>query len=494
MLLSAVLTVITVIMGYYFKAALIFMALLFILLLFFVILKTPTSALTVALIFPILVSLSAIHTLNKIEKATFLDGKSANSTFTVTDITYESENYFIATVKIKESDILNRGDKLSFSYHKNNLSLGDTLQAKLNLQSIKNEFSLNSHSNKIFLMGSASDYTIIKGEESFVLKQVDALRKYIKRTLFSNMGYPSAATMSALTFSEDKYFSAQFKNNVKAAGVSHVMVISGMHLSIIVSLVAFFIEKLFYNRFIKALLILLSVLIMCFLCGFTMSILRAGVTYILYALALLLNRKPVGENCLGAAVCIIMLFSPLSIFNVAFQLSVLSAFGILAIAIPCCRFLTENKLLKLGFVNTLVSAVIVCLCATITVSPIIIYIYGSISAFGVITTLLISYPVTLAIWFAVIGLVINPVLRPFAEILFRLCEAVIKYVNYIINTIGAHPHALIEMPKSMAVVACGVVILIFYVMLACKKHIDMLKLNKVLEKIINEGGKGLKWR
>ena len=494
MLLSAILCVITVIIGYYFKAALVIMALLFILLLFFIILKKPSSAISIAIIFPILVSISAINTFNEIEKANSLIGKEANAIFCVTDITYESENYFIADIKIKDSDILNKGDRLSFSYYKNNLTVGDTLKATIKLQKIDNKYRLSSYSNKIFLMANAKDYTLLKGEGNFILKQTDKLRRYIKQTLFSNMGYEQAATMSALTFSEDKYFSAEFKNNVKTAGVSHVMVVSGMHLSVLITLMGFFTEKLFYNRFIKALFILLSVFLMSFLCGFTMSVLRAGVTYILYSVALLLNRKPVGENCLGAAVCLIMLFSPLSIFSLALQLSVLSTFGILAIAIPCCRFITENEFIKAKLVNTFLSAVIVCVSATLMVYPLLIYVYGSISTVGIITTLLISYPVTVAIWITVIALILNPFFDFLAGALLFVCNAIIGYVNYTINKMASLPNALIETPKSMSVVVCVIIILIFCVMLACKKHIDMLKLNKVLEKIKSEGGKSLKWQ
>lgn len=494
MLLSAILTVITVILGYYFKAVLIIMALLFILLLFFVILKKPKSVLSVAIIFPILVSFSAMHTLNEIKKANSLDGKSAKATFTVTDITYESDDYFIATVKIKESDILNKGDKLSFSYYKNTLSIGDTLKADLKLSKLDDEYKLNSYSNKIYIMARTSRYTILKGSESFILKRVDALRQYIKKTLFSNMDYETAATMSALTFGEGKYFSTEFYTNVKSSGVSHVMVISGMHLSIIVALATVFTEKLFYNRFIKAFIILLSVLLMCFLCGFTMSILRAGVTYILYAIAIMLYRKPVGENCLGATVCIIMLVSPFSIFNVAFQLSVLSTFGIFAVAIPVSRFLSDSKIIKSSFINTVLSAVLVSLSATVMVYPVLIYVYGYISTFSIVTTLLISYPVTIAIWITVTALIINPLCFPLSKALFVACDLIIKYVNYVINTIGTHPHAVLNAPRGMSVVAFLVIILIFYVMLACKKRIDMLKLNKIIERIKSEGGEALKWQ
>ena len=128
------------------------------------------------------------------------------------------------------------------------------------------------------------------------------------------------------------------------------------------------------------------------------------------------------------------------------------------------------------------------------VYPLLIYVYGSISTVGLITTLLISYPVTVAIWITVIALILNPFFDFLAGALLFVCNAIIGYVNYTINKMASLPNALIETPKSMSVVVCVIIILIFCVMLACKKHIDMLKLNKVLEKIKSEGGKSLKWQ
>ena len=82
------------------------------------------------------------------------------------------------------------------------------------------------------------------------------------------------------------------------------------------------------------------------ICGFTMSILRAGITYFLMALALLLNRENTSENTLGFAVCLIYLANPFAVFSLSFQLSVLSTFAILVVAIPVIDTLREQKIIK----------------------------------------------------------------------------------------------------------------------------------------------------
>ena len=151
----------------------------------------------------------------------------------------------------------------------------------------------------------------------------------------------------AFALTGDKsYFTDTFYSNVKSAGVAHVMVVSGMHLSIIIALALYFANKLFYNPYFKALVICIVTLAVMAVCGFTMSIMRAGVTYLLMALALVLGRENTPENTLGAAVSIILLCNPLAIRSVAFQLSVLSTFAILVVAIPVIDTLREQKIIK----------------------------------------------------------------------------------------------------------------------------------------------------
>ena len=185
--------------------------------------------------------------------------------------------------------------------------------------------------------------------------------------------------MLALLTGDRSYFSDTFYNNVKAAGVAHVMVVSGMHLAVIVSFLTYFLNKLFYNRYLKAFIIFITVIAIFAVCGFTMSMLRAGITYILIALALLLNRQSKSENNLGTAVSVILLFNPLIVFNVAFQLSVLSTFGILVVAIPIIEFITQNKIIKLRPLSALTSSAIISVSALLFTLPVTILVFGYVS-------------------------------------------------------------------------------------------------------------------
>jgi len=272
------------------------------------------------------------------------------------------------------------------------------------------------------------------------------------------------------------------------------MAVSGMHLSILISFFLRLSEKFYYNRYIHAIISLFCVLLLSLLCGFTMSIIRAGVMYIITAIGLLLKRNPVSENTLGCAVFLILLFYPFAIFSLAFVLSSLSTFGILSIAQPILRYLSDIKIFKNRLFNYTVSNILISVSATIMVLPALILKFGFFSVLGIITTFLLAAPVTAVIWLCVTALIINTIFPLFADIIFFICEMGLKYIKFIIDFFGNLSFSVLETPKYTAIAVFVFIIVIFYLLLACKKRIDMLKLKAVQKKIIKEGGRKLKWQ
>ena len=157
------------------------------------------------------------------------------------------------------------------------------------------------YSEGIFLRGKLRDIRVEKGNDDPVLQKIRNVRSYIKNTLFSAMSRDEAAALTAVTIGDRSYFTDEFYANVKKAGVSHVMVVSGMHLSVIVGLTAVAVKKYFYNKYLRALTMLATVLFMAAVCGSTKSILRAGFCSLFLAVSILSERDNTTENSLGGA-------------------------------------------------------------------------------------------------------------------------------------------------------------------------------------------------
>lgn len=493
MLLSGVFSVIIAAMLFYSKILFIIICILipFILALMIILRVRPQLILSVIMLVVLLFSCISVYSdINRANTAVY---KDVRCQLCVCDITYQSEKFSSAVVEVTGGKI-KKGEKISVTYKGNSLYMGQTVSADVTAKALDEDYRNFYYGNGIYQSGRIDNITYETGKDDFVLKTVGRVREYIKETLFSKMSYPSAATMCAVIFGENSYFTDEFYDNVKGAGVSHIMVVSGMHLTVLVMFFAFVTEMIGYNRYIKALVILIVTLLLTALCGFTMSIIRAGVTYALIALSLILKKPYNPENILGAAVTFILINSPNVILSGAFQLSVASTFGILAIASPILNYINEEELIKKFWFNSFVSCMAVTLSAMVMTLPITIKMFGYVSNVTLITNFLICYAVTMILALGIIGLALNLFIPLAADAVFSLCDLITNYINTVINVFGSHEFSVTRLPEYFWIISVLLIIAIFWIMVACKKQRYMIKLKQIDQKILSESGNGTKWR
>ncbi len=489
MLFLALASALSVLLIYYsFFTAIIFAALC-IILMFVLNYKKQSGVLILCVLILLLTMLSAAHTMNNIDRCEKLDGMTVSGEFLAVTGSENKTSTYLCEIEVLECEYLKQGDKLQAYYTGPKIEMGQSFRAKAEVGKITGEVSIKSfHSEGIYLFANLSNI-VLTNNNDLVLTSVNGVRTYIKNEVFKFFGRDEAATMLAILTGDRTYLSDSFYGNIKSAGVMHIMVVSGMHLSIIVSFMLWAVNKFLYNRYLKGVIIFLTVLAVAAVCGFTMSIQRAGITYILLALALFIGRQAKAENSLGAAVSIVTLFNPLAIFSVAFQLSVLSTFGILAVALPITKFLNQNGIIKQKVILSFVSAVLITLSAFLLTLPVTISVFGYVSNMSLVTNLLISFAVTLALGICISGFI----LFPLRSVIFYVANLVVKYINAVINYFGSAQFAVTYLPEWVSYLSAVIIFLILLALVACAKRDNMLKLKSVINKKIAEGGAKLKW-
>lgn len=484
MLLSAIVSSVISVIGIYSGTALFIIFIMVLSVLFFVWYKRIKPEVIFSSFVVLLVITSLFFKNNVINKADMLDGSDITGEFVVVSDPENRGDFYSTILETVESDTLKKGDKITVTYNCGVLDYSQIIKAKISLSSLgENNYKNSFYSNNIYFKGYVSEFENI-GKNDWVLQIVGRVREYIKDTIFKSFQRPQAATMLALLTGNRDYFTDEFYSNVKSAGVAHVMVVSGMHLSVIVSMFLYISNKFFYNRFLKAATVFAATIAVMAVCGFTMSILRAGITYLLICLSLLLDRQNTPENTLGGAVSIILIINPYVIFNVAFLLSVLSTFAILAVALPVVNFVTYKRYIKSEILLSIFASVVISLATLLFTLPVTIYVFGYVSNVSVITNLLISSAATVALISCIFGFLL-PFLSGAA---FALSEIVIFYVNSVINDFGSLPFATTNLPKMVVIVGVVLIITVLWILLACKKRKDMLKLKEIRLKKSKEGG------
>lgn len=490
LLLCAVAASVISVIGMYSETALFIICLAIVVLFFFAVYKKIKGELIFALLMVLLVGISAIFVNGRINKAQNCDGSVCEGEFVVVESPVNHGSIDSVTLEVVKSNLLKKGERLNVILNDSTLDFAQKIKAEIKIYSMENsEHKESFYAEEVYLRGNIRSFEDL-GESESVLSAVKKIRAYIRDEIFLHYGEEESATVLALVTGDKTYFTEEFYGNVKSAGVAHVMVVSGMHLSVFVMMFLYLCNKFFYNRFLKAATIFAVTASVMAVCGFTMSIQRAALTYILMAIALLFNRENTPENTLGAAVTVILLINPFAVFSVAFVLSVLSTFAILVVAIPVTEALKEKGIIKKKHWITIVSAVIISISTLIFTAPVVIKIFGYVSNVSIITNLLVGAPSNAAMIICVLGFVF-----PFAKgLLFAVGNIIINYVNRVINFFGSQKYAVTVLPDWAAWVAVAAVIIVLYILLACKVKKDMLKLEKLSGKKSEERGRKAKWQ
>mgnify|MGYP002521844076 CR=1 FL=1 len=494
MLLCGIIGSVLCVIGFHSVIFVFFAAIFFIGIFFALLIKRAKPAFVFVSAFLILISTSVILTSAKADKTAEYAGNYVSGDFIVTTQPENRGSYSYAVFEANGCDGLKNGTRIAVFLKNSNLSLGDIITANIKLKAIDDKYKAMDYADKIYITGNVKGTAVKKNESDPILSFVGKLRNYITNTLFSNMDYKEAATLNAIVYGDKSYISDEFYGHIKAAGVSHVMVVSGMHLAIIVSLATYLCEKFVYNGYLKSFVIFMTVLFMAALCGFTKSIVRAGVCYIIYAVGLAFKRDNTPENTLGAAVSLIFIVSPFTVFSVSFRLSALSTLGIVAAASPVNKALEERGIIKHRSILALISAVTVTMFALIFTLPVTVYYFGYISSVSVITNLLIAEAVTVALTVTVIGLVLYAVIPVIGEGVLAFAGIAAKYINFVIDYFGSLDFAVISFGKYAFPISVILLSAVLFALFACQKRADMLKLKEINEKIVREGGKKLIWR
>lgn len=236
---------------------------------------------------------------------------------------------------------------------------------------------------------------------SFFLRLRTNFSKKLEQ-LFGAESYDELALALGYLTGEKSYLSDELSEKLKVVGLSHVVVASGFHLGIIVSLAKKSFGKL--SRF--GVLFASAIVIFCFvsITGLSASMLRAGLISGLSLFTWYFGRKFHPGRLLLLAATISLVFNPLYALDIAWWLSFAAFTGLLLLAPLLQEFFYGSD--QAGFLaRTTMQSIAAQLCCL----PLSIYSFGSFSALGLLSSLLIPPTIPLVMLLSVLCVVFAPV-------------------------------------------------------------------------------------
>ncbi|MEA1967523.1 MAG: ComEC/Rec2 family competence protein, partial [Thermodesulfobacteriota bacterium] len=240
--------------------------------------------------------------------------------------------------------------------------------------------------------------------------------------------------LSALITGKKDLLDKKTRNDFSKAGASHVLAISGLHLSVVATLFFYLFNKILslftfllirgWSKKGAALLTLIPLLFYAFLSGFSPSTKRAFIMITVFMFSFVAAREADTLNSLAFAGILILFIDPGSIFSISFQLSFAAVLFIILglFSIKKIEFFKEKNLQNRFFLFVFIS-----FCAIAGTLPIVVYYFNIISFAGIFTNIvLIPGAGFFAVPLGLAGLFIYPVSMA-AAALFIKCAGWILF-------------------------------------------------------------------
>ena len=217
--------------------------------------------------------------------------------------------------------------------------------------------------------------------------RLNAWRERVIARVDTYAGGEVAASIRAVCFGDKSGLTTEMQDAFSDAGLSHLMAVSGFHMSVVAlgffGLLCCFIHR----RWIAAVCAMPIPLLFAALVGFPRSALRAGVMCLLVMLATVARRQTDAKNSLGGAVLLILLVDPNGVYDLGFLLSVTATLGIVCAA-SWGAPLTEEATRSQRLLHRLWAAVRVTLAATIATMPVIAFTFQKLPVLSPLSNLI----------------------------------------------------------------------------------------------------------
>lgn len=327
-----------------------------------------------------------------LQTAKQLDGETVAATVTVSDYSFETD-YGVAA----DGQLILDGKSFRVRLYLEEtakLSPGDEIDGKFRLRATTPDSLQGStyHQGEgMFLLAYVSDAAVHHTSETPLQFLSAVLRKNIISILDRTFPEDTRGFVRALLLGDSSLLSYDEDTAFKLSGIRHVIAVSGLHVSILFSLVCIFSGR---RRVLTALLGIPVLFLFAAVAGFTPSVVRACIMQGLMILALLFNKEYDPPTALSFAVLVMLCINPMTITSVSFQLSVGCLIGIFVFYQRIRGYflrrlgVSKGMSLKARLLRGICSSVSVTLSATIATTPLSAWYFGTVSLVGIITNLL----------------------------------------------------------------------------------------------------------
>lgn len=398
----------------------------------------------------------------------------------ITSSIKETEYRYTVTVKVKsiEEQTKYKNTKINLSIKKDNIDF-DKLQFgnKIYFTGTFSEgetrrnykgFNYKEYLRSQEIYGSIDVSTIKvieKNQINIVSSSINKLSNSLKRNLKELLPQRTSGLMIGILIGDVSDISDEVSKNFKDCNLSHMLAVSGSHISyIMIGLNLVLNKKIFGIRNCKIITIFVIIIFMM-LTNMTPSVVRAGICSIIVILASIIHRKQDSFTSIAFAILYTLVENPFSLYNIGMQLSYAGTISIIIFyqEIQNKKVKKKEKTIIDKIKNYILDSILLTLSANILIIPLTIYNFNTISLNFVLANLLAGPIMAIT---TILGLFISIISLFF----FPLCKILIIPLNFLLETLLFITEKVSKIPFSNITVITPhifVIILMYLIIFVC---------------------------
>lgn len=288
-----------------------------------------------------------------------------------------------------------------------------------------------------------ADETVISVDEAdkpFMYK-IGTLRSEIKNSLYRVMPNEYGALANALLLGDKSNLTDETLRDFQNSGITHIICVSGFHLSLWANFILTFLKKLGVNIKVSSLFAIVGVVFFMFISGLTASVLRSGIMTVVYLLGNMLSRKRDSLNSLGFALFVLAFYNPMILTGISLQLSALSTLGIIVYnetlspkITEFCSKIRNEELSKIA--DKILQALCVTASAVAFIQPVALKVQGGFNFLVFASNLLVTYVAGVCMVLCALAAAIGTLLPLKYNVLANLGTAAAKYIMFVADAVS----------------------------------------------------------
>ena len=312
-------------------------------------------------------------------------------------------------------------------------------------------------------VNSPDRLTVSQGKRTLYYYAI-AARKAVRNAVSDLFDADEGGLITSVLIGDRSGLSDTALSAVRRSGISHITVISGLHMSILISLILAALHRLLRSYRIASAAALPFAFGIMAISGFSPSVTRAGITCIIFLAGNVLYKRANGLNSLSIAVLLQCLFNPFVICSVSFLLSVFATLGILLLEQKIKRRLTRLLTCRVAVVRHAVSAVSLTLSAQIMTLPVVIITFGYITPLAAVTNVLIEIPTTLLVCLSAAGaaLLVSGIFGYIGKFLLLLAGLDAKLILFIAKIMSKPSFSGVYITSFSALITCAAICCVLF--------------------------------